>query len=163
VLDTIANRSALAQECLALGTFEEAKRHYDHVLGLPLGDDPIFALGKARAEFGLGHPQETVATLDELRARWPDYQSAEAHLLYARALEASGRSQQALSEYEAVSHYYPGAEASVRYAGLLDKVGRHAEAKIVFGAVLKHTKRAPKHVRKAQAEWIRIAESALRG
>jgi hypothetical protein len=163
VLDTISNRSALAQECLALGKFEEAKRHYDHILSLPLGEDPIFALGKARAEFGLGNPQEAVATLDELRARWPNYQSAEGHLLYARALEASGRSQQALSEYEAVSQYYPGAEARVRYGSLLDEVGRHAEAKVVFGDVLKQTKRAPKHVRRAQAEWINIAESALRG
>lgn len=162
-LDTIANRAALAQECLALGKFEEAKLHYDHILSLPLGDDPIYALGKARAEFGLGNPQATVIILDELRARWPDYQSAEGHLLYARALEASGRSQQALSEYEAVSHYYPGAEARVRYGSLLDQVGRHAEAKVIFADVLKLTKRAPKHVRKAQAEWINIAETALRG
>ena len=161
-LDTIANRNALAQECLALGKFAEAKRHYDHILSLPFGDDPIFALGKARAEFGLGHPQEAVATLDELRARWPDYQSAEGHLLYARALEASGRSQEALSEYEAVSQYYPGVEARVRYGSLLDKVGRHAEAKSIFTDVLKQTQRAPKHVRRAQAEWINIAESALR-
>ena len=44
-------------------------------------------LGLARAEFGLGRSEDTVKTLDELRRRWPDYQSAEGHLLYARALE----------------------------------------------------------------------------
>ena len=97
VTDTIANGSALAEECLALGKFDEALRHYEHVLSLPLGDDAVYALGKARAQFGLGHPQETVATLDDLRARWPDYQSAEGHLLYARALEDSGRTADALS------------------------------------------------------------------
>ena len=69
VTDTIANRSALAEECLLLGKFDEALRHYEHVLSLPLGDDAVYALGKARAQFGLGHPQETVATLDDLRAR----------------------------------------------------------------------------------------------
>jgi hypothetical protein len=90
VADTIANRAALAEECLELGKFTEAEYHYEHILALPMGDDPIYALGRARAQFGRSHPEEAVATLDDLRKRWPDYQSAEAHLLYARALEESG-------------------------------------------------------------------------
>jgi hypothetical protein len=98
VADTIANRGALAEECLALGKFAEAERHYEHILTLPMGDDAIYAFGKARAQFGLGHPHDAVATLDDLLSRWPDYQSAEAHLLYARALEASGRTADALYE-----------------------------------------------------------------
>ena len=68
-----------------------------------MGDDAIYALGKARAQFGHGNPQQAVATLDDLRERWPDYQSAEGHLLYARALEESGRTEDALSEYQAVA------------------------------------------------------------
>ena len=34
--DTIANRDALAAECLKVGRFDEAERHYDHVLTLPM-------------------------------------------------------------------------------------------------------------------------------
>ena len=49
VTDTIANRAALAEECLTLGKFDEALRHYEHILSLPLGDDAVYALGKARA------------------------------------------------------------------------------------------------------------------
>ena len=63
VADTIANRAALAEECLALGKFEEALGHYEHILALPMGDDAIYALGKARAQFGFGNPQQAVATL----------------------------------------------------------------------------------------------------
>lgn len=163
VLDTIANRSALAEECLALGKYDEALRHYEHILSLPMGDDAIYALGKARAQFGLGRPQDAVATLDDLRARWPDYQSAEGHLLYARALEASGRTEDALAEFQALSGYYPGAEARVRYGLLLDKAGRQAEAKSVLTEALAQLKRAPKYVRQAQAEWIALAERAVRG
>ena len=145
-----------------LGKFAEALRHYEHILALPMGDDAVYALGKARAEFGLGHPQEAVATLDDVRKRWPDYQSAEAHLLYARALEESGRTDDALLEYQALANYYPGAEARVRYGLLLDKTGRWSEAKDVLVDVLARLKRAPKYVRRAQAEWIALAERALR-
>jgi len=160
--DTIANRAALAEECLQLGKFDEAKRHYEHILTLPMGDDAIYALGKARAEFGIGHPREAVMTLDDLRQRWPDYQSAEGHLLYARALEESGRIEDALSEYQAVANYYPGAEARVRYGLLLQKADRQTEAKTVLADVLAQLKRAPAYVKRAQAEWIALADKVLR-
>lgn len=160
--DTIANRAALAEECLLLGKFEEAAAHYEAVLARPLGDDPVYAVGKARALFGLQRPDDVVVTLEDLRRRWPNYQSADAHLLYARALEDSGRSSEALEEYEALSQYYPGAEARVRYGLLLAVLGHRGEARSVFAEVLKQAKRAPKYVRKAQAEWIAIAERELR-
>ena len=163
ITDTIANREALAVECLALGKFDEAKQHYDEILARPLGEEPIFMLGRARAEFGLGQAAETVATLDELRRRWPDYQSADGHLLYARALEDSGRTEAALEEYRALADYFPGAEARVRYGMLLDRLGRRDEARRVLNDLLTHMRRAPKYVRKVQAEWIGLAEKALRG
>jgi hypothetical protein len=163
ITDTIANREALAAECLALGKFDEARHHYDEIVARPLGDEPAYFLGRARAEFGLGDSAEAVTTLDELRQRWPDYQSADGHLLYARALEQIGRTDEALEEYHALADYYPGAEARVRYGMLLDRLGRQAEAKRVFSDLLTHMRRAPKYVRKVQAEWIGLAEKALRG
>jgi hypothetical protein len=162
VADTIATRVALADECLLLEKFDEALQHYDNVLNRPMGDEPAYALGKAHAEFGLGRPGDTVATLDDLRVRWPDYQSADGHLLYARALEACGRTADALEEYEAVSQYFAGAEARVRWALLLDKEGRQGEARRIYTNVLTQMRRAPKYVRKVQAEWITRAERELR-
>jgi len=158
--DTIANRAALAEECLELGKFEEARRHYEHIL--PMGDDSVYALGEARGQFGLGHAPEAVATLDDLRARWPTYQWAEGHLLYPRALVESGRMQDALLEYQAVANYHPEVEARVRCGLLLDKAGRRFEANAVLGKVLARFKPAPRHVRQAQSEWIARAEKTLR-
>ena len=162
VTDTIANRVALAEECLELEKFGEALRHYDHVLALPMGDEAVYGLGKARAQFGLGQSDEAIATLDGLRMRWPDYQSAEGHLLYARALEENGRIEDALFEYQAVANYFSGAEARVRYGLLLDKAGRQAEAKAVLSEVLARYKRSPRYVRRMQSEWIARAQKALR-
>ncbi len=164
ITDTIANRGALAAECLALGKFDEAVHHYDEIIARPMGEEPVVFLGRARAEFGLGRPGETVATLDELRRRWPDYQSADGHLLYARALEEIGRTDEAIEEYKALAGYYhSGAEARVRYGVLLDRLDRKAEARAVLSDLLTHMRRAPRHVRKVQAEWIGMAERALRG
>jgi len=162
ITDTIANRSALAQECLQLGKFEEALVHYDNILSRPMGEEPAYALGKARAEFGFGRPQAAVATLDDLRARWPDFQSADGHLLYAPALAGSGRVDEALEEFKAVSSYFAGAEARVRWALLLESLGRQPEAKAIYTELLTQMRRAPKFVRNAQAEWIAVAQKQLR-
>ena len=162
IADTVANREALAIECLALGKFEEAKHHYNEIIARPLGEEPIFFLGRARAEFGMGRSADVVETLDDLRRRWPDYQSAEGHLLYARALEEIGRIDEALEEYKALAGYFPGAEARVRYGLLLERLDRRAEANEVLTDLLTHMRRSPWHVRKEQAEWIGMAQRALR-
>jgi hypothetical protein len=160
--DTIANRVSLAEECLALGKFEEAEGHYAVALSQPMGEVPAYALGKARAQFGLHRYDQVMASLDDLRERWPDFQSADGHMLYARALEESGQLEGALAEFDALSQYFPDAEARVRYGLLLGKLGRGTEAQSVFFEVMKQAKRAPRYVRKRQAEWLAIAERELR-
>ncbi|MBI5265272.1 MAG: tetratricopeptide repeat protein [Bradyrhizobium sp.] len=161
ITDTIANRAALAAECLAIARFSEAERHYDHILKLPMGHDPAYALGKAEAEFAGNRPADALKTLDDLKKQWPEFESPEGHLLYARALAEVGRVDEALEEYHALSGYFPGAEARVRYGMLLNMVGRTAEARIVFNELLIQMRRAPKYLRKAQAEWLSIAEKQL--
>jgi hypothetical protein len=106
---------------------------------------------------------DALATLDDLQKRWPDFQSSDAHLLYARSLAEVGRLDEALEEYHAVSAYFPGAEARVRYGLLLRMVGRTAEARIVFNELLLQMQRAPKYLRDAQVEWLAIAEKQLSG
>jgi hypothetical protein len=159
--DTIANRAALASECLEVARFDEAERHYDHIMTLPMGDDPIYALAKAKAQFGGKRPSDALATLDHLQAHWPDFQSPEGHLLYARALAEAGRVDEALEEFSALIAYSPSAEARVRYGMLLKMVGRTAEARVIFNELLIQMRRAPKHARDMQAEWVSIAEKQL--
>ena len=162
IANTIANRDALAQECLTLGRYDEAWAQYDTILGMHMGDEPGYMLGRARAEFGLGRFTDARATLDELRLRWPDWQSGDGHLIYARALEEDGRVAEAADEYRAVSNYYAGAEPRVRLGLALRKLGREGEAQAVLADVVRQMRRAPKFARKTQAEWISRAEAALR-
>ncbi len=73
LVDTVANRSALGEECLKIGKPEEALEHYEAILARPLGDEPAFLIGKARALVDLGRADEAVATLEEVRRQAPDF------------------------------------------------------------------------------------------
>ena len=158
IVDTVANRVALAEECVKLGKYDEALAQYNVILANPLGEEPAFAVGKAQAQFGLGDADGAVATLDALKRQWPDYHSPDAHLLYAMALDKAGRSEEALTNYEDVGRYYPGAEPRVRHAQLLQRLGRTAEAKEIASDVTRTLSRAPAHVRRAQAQWAAAAK-----
>ena len=157
LVDTIANRAALAEECLALGKFDEALAHYDAILAKPQGDEPAFMLGKARAEYGLGNAAAALSSLTEIERRWPDYRSVDARLLLAMALEQAGRAEEALAAYADVAATYPGVEPRVRQAQLLQRLGREAEARAVAEEVARSLGRAPAHVRRRQAEWLAAA------
>ena len=50
----------------------------------------------------------------------------------------------------------------MRYGLLLVRLGQDAEAKALLAETLRELKRAPKFVRKVQAEWIALAEKAVR-
>ena len=123
--------------------------------------DPTLLLGIAEAQFASGDAAGARASLDALIANNPDFKSADGHLLHARALEAEGINEKAESEYRAVAVYYPGAEAKVRLAQFLRKTGKHAEATATLEDVLKIAELAPRHVRRAQAEWIALAKQEL--
>jgi hypothetical protein len=163
VVDTIANRSALAKECLRLDKFEEALAQYEAILAKPLGDEPGVLFGRARAEFGLGRAAEAVAALEALRSKWPTYQSAEGQLLLAMSLEAVGRNEEALANYEQASRRYPGPEPRVRRAQLLRRLGREADARELAAEVVADLNRAPAYVRKTQSEWLLSARRIARG
>jgi addiction module RelB/DinJ family antitoxin len=148
IADTIANRATLAAECLVLEKFGEAKAHYEEILARLHGDEPIYRVGKARAEFGLGEYAQAVATLDDLRVRFPEYESGEGHLLYACALEEGGRTAAAVTEFEALSQYYAGAEPRVRYGLLL----RNSVAK----------KRGGRYWRTCSSDWPAFSNMFVR-
>jgi hypothetical protein len=158
-VDTIGGRVALAQECLTLGENDEALGLYDSVIRLPLGDEPAYYLGKAKAEFGLERPAAALSTLEELKRQWPSYNSSEGHLLYARCLEDLDRLDEALFEYEALSRFYAGPEPRVRQALLLDRMDRKPEARQIAVEIVKRLQRSPKFVRKQNSEWLALAKT----
>jgi hypothetical protein len=161
VTGNVASRQRYADELVKLGRAKEALPVYQTCLTGVFAEDPKLLLGFARARFEAGDAAGARATLDDLIAKNPDFKSADGHLLYARALEAEGDLEKALSEYGTLAEYFPGAEAGVRYARLLIRADRRPLAQQTLKALLDRAKFAPEHYRKAQREWLDEAHREL--
>jgi hypothetical protein len=157
----VASRQHYADALVRHGRAAEAIEVYRQALTGIYASDPNLMFGLARAQFDSGAAGAARATLEELNARNPDFRSPDAHLLYARALEAEGNRERALSEFAAVSRYYAGAEAPLRYAQLLRTAGKREESKRVLKELLEHARLAPRYYRRMQHEWLALAEREL--
>jgi hypothetical protein len=163
VTHNVASTQRLAEELLRHNRFQEAADAYRKVLTGLYEHDPDLMLGLARAQFGGGDASSARTTLDEALRMNPGYRSPQAHLLYARALEAEGNVEKALAEYQILAGSYPGAEAAVRYAQLLKAQGRVEESRSVAKDLLEQARIAPAHYRRAQRDWLDSAQRLALG
>src|SRR6478735_237499 len=132
VADTADNRRHLAEERMKRGQWAEAESLYRAALVGPLADDPALLIGLAKALSGRGDYQGAFAALETLYRDSPNYESREARLIQARALEGAGRLQEAADAWRALIGYTPGPEAQVRYGLLMKKAGEAGHAKEAF-------------------------------
>jgi hypothetical protein len=154
----VASLQQYAAELTRQGRYDEAIEQYRKALTGLYEHDPNIMLGIAQAQFAKGDASATRQTLDELIRLNPDFRSPEGHLLYARALEGEGNAAKALDEYKVLAMSYPGAEAGARYAQLLKSQGRAEDARKVAQEMLDASRIAPEHYRRAQREWLDVAE-----
>ena len=154
-------RRRLAEELLDRSQYAAAIDVYQGGLKGIFEHDPTLLLGLARAQFANQDFAAARAALERLSQHNSDFKSAEAQLLYARALEAQGALDEAEHEYAAVAPGYPGAEARLRYALLLKRRGKLQEARGILKDLLDGAKLGPAHYRRAQAQWLDLARREL--
>jgi hypothetical protein len=154
----VASTQRYAEELTRQGRYDEAIEQFRKALTGLYEHDPNLMLGIAKAQFGKGDPSGARQTLDDLIRLNPDFRSPEGHLLYARSLEDEGNATKALEEYKVLAHSYPGAEAAARYAQLLKSQGQADESKKIARDLLDQARVAPEHYRRAQKEWLDVAE-----
>lgn len=161
IADTVENARRLALECLDKGRFDEARDLFQKSLKGIYADDPNLMLGLARSYYGLEQYPQVKQTLDDLKVKNPDFQHAEAHLLYARTLDKMNDVEGALHEYAVLADYYPGPEPIVRLGLLLKKQGRIDDAKQRFNRVLTLAKNSGRNYRDFHKQWIDLAKREL--
>jgi hypothetical protein len=161
ISDTVDNRLKLGDELMEVGQFGEAVKQYESALDGIYEDDPGILEKVAGALFAGGRFQDTKLTLEYLKQKNPDYQSQEGHLLYARAAEANGETDEALSEYDAVGAYYVGYEAKYRHGLCLKCAGHDGEARQLFAEIDRAASIAPHRLTKEQREFAKSARREL--
>lgn len=157
----VDNGRRYAEALQASGKTAEAEKIVNAALKGLFATEPTLLLTKAHIQFEQDRPAEAVETLETLQEHNPDFRTAEGHLLYARALEASGQTDKAIREYSAVSGYFPGVEARYRLAKCLKAAGKEQAAKDELESILNDAKLAPPHFRKSQKHWLDAVKHEL--
>jgi hypothetical protein len=161
VADTTENRRQLGEALLEAGQYDEAAELYERTLVGIHRDDPALLFGLARARAGQGDYAACLRSLDELAQGQRGDEPIERRLFRAICLEHLGRSDEARAQYAAIADRYPGEEARCRYAASLAAAGHAEEARQVYEEILRRSKLAPGHYRRAQQPWIDQARRAL--
>ena len=161
VVDTAENRRQLAEERMKRGQWAEAEALYRAALVGPLADDPALLIGLAKALAGRGDHQGAFEAIERLYRADPNYESREARLIRARALEGLGRTQEAADAYRSLIGYTLGPEAQVRYGLMLKKLGDLPRAKEAFVEAVRTYGRRRARIDPADRDWIAEAERNL--
>jgi hypothetical protein len=162
MVGSVDAKKTLAEEYVSRGQYADAIALYHDAMQGQFKDDNALLLGLAKAQFLNGDGAGAQASLDALQAADPQFSSADAHLLYARALELQGKDQEAVGEYQKLIRYYPGEEARTRMGLLLQKLGRRDEARALFEEVVRLLTGAPSRYVRQQKQWGDIARQNLK-
>jgi hypothetical protein len=163
LIGSVDSKRALAEESLKRGLHAEAIALYEEAMQGPLGDsDPTLLKGLGRAKLMAGDAAEAERLFIKVHELDPAAFDADVELDYARALEAMGRTDAAIRQYESVAPRYAGEEAKVRLALLLEKNGQDGRAQQIFREVVETGRDAPSYYRARQGEWLRIARQHLK-
>ena len=160
---TPAAKALLADECARKSMFDDAVTLYRSALTGHFADDPNLLLGLAKVQIEKGDFAACQQTLDDLRAKNPNFASQDGHLIYARALEGQAKTDEAMKEYEAVAGYFAGFEAKVRYGLFLLKQGHVAKANELLQGVAATFKQLPRHAQDLNRDWYNVARRNLEG
>ena len=157
----VDNGRRYAQALLDSGKTIEAEDIINQALKGLFATEPTLLLLKAQLQFDKERTQEAIQTLESLQENNPDFRSAEGHLLYARALEAENRIDEAIREYSAVSGYFPGVEGRYRLAMCLEVAGKNTASRAEMESILNDAKMAPPHFHKSQKTWLDAVKREL--
>jgi hypothetical protein len=158
---SVDNRLSLARSCMERAMYRDAASLYRSCLSGVHESDPAIRHGLASALLGAEQFKEAHAIAQALRQSYASYRAADVQLIAARALEGSGRFDEALAEYRVLADTYSGEEGRWRFGALLARMGRADEAKEVFHRMLRNAERLPEHYREAQDQWLALARGQM--
>jgi len=147
-------RLRLADALRNAGRASEAVAQYHEVLTGIYAKDPQIRVHLAAALLDAGKATDARAELEQLIAEQPNFKSPEGHLIYARAVAATGDRPKAREEFETLVGYYAGLEARARYAELMLEWGDLARCRQLMDESMKIAQRMPGGARAINRDWL---------
>jgi hypothetical protein len=159
ICGSVQNKLAMAEECTARGSFDDAIRLFDSAREGQYVNAPDLLLGLARAHFFNGDFAVARGLLDELSAAHPDYYAQDVAILKARAADGCGDREAGLRILESILERSVGLEARYRYAEILWRNGEPARARAELKRVLEHAQKF--RVSAAEKQWAKLSRKTL--
>jgi hypothetical protein len=157
---SVNNRIVAAEGLMRCGMYYRAVGMFEAALSGIYATDPQLMMGLARAHVNNHTFEQAREVLERVSRIDSRFRPDEARLLNARALEGLGRDQDALREYEALTHIFVGLEAKCRYGLLLKRLGFQKQANHIFSEVLTYARRFNIRL-DAEQVWIETARRSL--
>lgn len=162
--NTDSNRLKLAAEYARQHNFEKAIELTKACLTGIYANNAGMMLDLARYTFGAQHYAESIMWFDRVLAQKDRrIEMPEDQLLYARALQLSGRLEEAEAAFKTHIRTHHSMEAMYYYGLMLKDAGRKEEARAQFKAVREERELHPAHVRRRNARFISASRRELAG
>jgi hypothetical protein len=133
--DTFNNRVALADAYLQAGQTEKAISLYESSRTGAFTENEYLLTQLIRAYYKVKRYDDILPLARKLYGSIP-FQRSSAHILYAMALENTGRADLAEKEFSTMKGRFSNFEGRYQYGMFLRRAGRDEEARNVFSAIL---------------------------
>jgi hypothetical protein len=158
---SMANKMALADECINTGQFDEAIKLYKSVMVGQYTEDLTALYGLGSAYFYKRDAQQAVATLTQVIEREPMFDRGDAKLMLAQALEGADKHSESRDCFEALLLHYPGEEARAQYVAFLCRQKDRVRAQSVITEIDKRFRLGGAAYRKENSNWRTSAQQAF--
>lgn len=159
--DTFDNKIRLADAYLASGDTGQAVDLYEKSLTGAFAENEHGLTQLATAYFEQERYNEVINTLKKIY-KTHRFQSSRAHILYAKALEQSGNTEQAESEFKLMKGRYSNFEQRYEYVLFLERADRIEEAVALLEQMLEEAPQLSSMERRSNRVWLSKSKEELK-
>jgi hypothetical protein len=159
--DTFQNRVDLADAYLANGRTKDAIDLYEQsFIGVFTENEHL--LKQLIIAYSIEKRYEDIIPLAQKIYRTPQFARSRAHLLYAIALEHTGKGPMAEKEFKLMNARFSNYESRYQYGLFLIRAERNEEAKQVFNEMLSEASHLTSRERRGNQAWFNQAREELK-
>jgi len=159
--DTFDNKIKLADAYLAAGDTNQAVELYEKSLTGAFAENEHGLAQLAAAYFGQERYNDVINTLKKIQ-KTQSFQNSRAHILFAKALEQAGNTEQAETEFKMMKGRYSNFEQRYEYVLFLERADRIEEAVALLEQMLEEAPQLSSMERRNNRVWLSKSKEELK-